>query len=267
MIFSACKLIQMSINSVGRFYMPDDRTLFNKKIQAIIPMVDTLPLNSNNIEATQYNTAITNTDLQNIYINLTQNGQYYQYRNNALNMSQIGTEGVYDRIDTVLSLPDCYVEVTNFGNTPKVLQLLVMYEDSAYINATNNINSNFDTFEVILSSNVLGRKMYFDDNRTLYGKRFRNLITTYPIITPNGNNGVNSNIEKYAYITLCKGGNIIWDRMPVVFLNQFFNYKKLQFANIEFDFNNSYIELAPIPDSDTTVTLPANLVVTAEYER
>jgi hypothetical protein len=54
--------------------------------------------------------------------------------------------------------------------------------------------------------------------------------------------------------------------MPVVLLNQLYYYRKLQFANIVFDFNNSYIELAEVQD-EYPLTLPAYLTLTAEYQR
>lgn len=266
-IFSGFKLIQLPINKSGKINLPDDRTLYNKKIQAIIPMINTYPVLNGMYDLSVYGGAtISTNDLENMTINLTANGQYFFYQNSAFNMSQIATEGIYDNINTVLSIPDCYVDVQVWGNTSKILQLGVFYEDTASVNAIQNLASNYDTFEVEVVDDTFGRKFYFGENRTLVNKKFRNMLVSYPTITPQGNTGINQNIEKYGYITLVRGGHIIWQQMPVVLLNQLYNYRKLQFANIVFDFNNSYIELAEIQEA-APLTLPAYLTLTAEYQR
>lgn len=270
-IFSGFKLIQLPINKSGKINLPDDRTLYGKKIQAIIPMVGTYPLLNGMYDLSVYGTeTINTTDLENMTINLTANGQYFFYQNSAFNMSQIATEGIYDNINTVLSIPDCFVDVQAwYGNKHKILQLAVFYEDTASINAIQNVASNYNTFEVSVGSSDssnFGRKYYFEENRILVDKKFRNLLVSYPTVTPQGNTGINQNIEKYGYITLVRGGHILWQQMPVVLLNQLYNYRKLQFANIIFDFNNSYIELAEIQKA-APLTLPAYLTLTAEYQR
>ena len=264
MIFSGFKLLQLPINRLGKINLPDDRTLYGKKIQAIIPIINVYPiLNDMNSDVA----VIGNLDLKNMTINLTKNGQKFFYQNSAFNMSQLATEGIYDNINSVLSIPDCYVDVQYTATIGKTLQLAVFYEDTVSINATKNIASNYDTFEVEIkdSGNFL-QKFYFGENRILVDKNFRNLLVSYPNVTPQGNTGISQNIEKYGYITLVRGGHILWERMPIILLNQLYNYRKLQFANIVFDFNNSYIELAEI-QNEAPLTLPAYLTFTAEYER
>lgn len=269
MVFSGFKLLQIPIQNVGRYSFPDDRTLYGKKIQAIIPLMEVYPILNSLYDISVYGgTPITSTDLNNITINLTANGQYYFYENNSFNMSPIATQGIYDSIDRVLSIPDCFIDVKSwYNNTGKTLQLAVFYEDKASINALQNLASNYETFEVEVGDNInILRKFYFGENRILVDKKIRNLLVSYPTVTPEGNTGINKNIEKYGYITLVRGGHVIWEQMPVILLNQLYNYRKLQFENIMFDFNNSYIELAEIRSEDP-LSLPAYLTFTAEYER
>ncbi len=264
MIFSGFKLLQLPIERLGKINLPDDRTLYGKKIQAIIPMMNVYPI-SNSLSSQNIST-IGNLDLEDMTVNLTKDGQKFFYQNSAFNMSQLMTEGIYDNINSILSIPDCYVDVQYNATIGKTLQLAVFYEDTVSINATKNTASNYDTFEVEISDDTFLRKFYFGENRILVDKNFRNLLVSYPTVTPQGNTGINQNIEKYGYITLVRGGHILWERMPVVLLNQLYNYRKLQFANIVFDFNNSYIELAEI-QNEAPLTLPAYLTFTAEYER
>lgn len=252
MLISGVKLIEMPINGAGRYFLPDDRVLAGKKIQSIVSLYNVKPLTGDSLGTA---------DLSDMYIHLTCDGQKYIYNNSLFAMCNGVVLGKMDELNTTLSLPNCFIEV-NKNYISGVLQLVVFYEDTSIINSTRNINSNYDTF-VADFGNQWNVKYYLGDNRLLVDKRFRNLMTNYAFDSFDVATGFFSPIEGCTYITLVRGSNIIWDKMPVLLLNQFFYYKKYQFANFNFDFNNSYITVAPgneLPEEN-------KITFTAEYER
>lgn len=261
MTYSGFKLLRVNINNGGRSYLPDDKILSGKKIQAIVPVADIIPPINNYYESIYEYISFT----ADIYLNLTSNGQYYEYRNTLVAMLNTLREGEYDQINRVLSFPDCYIEMPyNPAKTGQyVVCLGVFFEDKA---AYDNISSNESLFSTV---NIDMRdkqqfRYYFTDDRTLVNAKYRNFLANFPTIVPNGNPGVNrDDILKVGYITLCRGGHVIWEQMPVVLLYQLYNYKKLQFADIQFDLENSYLELSDV--NSKTLKFPSTLNFTVEY--
>lgn len=245
MKYSGAKLLEIQFNGKGRYFLPDDRILYNKKIQAIIPIIGINPIDGEKINS-----------IDNCFINLTKDGQLFFYQNSLYLMDLNTTQGKFDNINSTLSMPNCFIDVTDdiIGTLP----IVFLYEEESAINSTHDISSNFDTFEILITNS---RRIFFDDNRLLVGKKFRNFLATFPTITPNGNTAVSSDIQYNAYITLCKGSNKIWERMPLFLLKQDFFIEKLNFQNIEFDFENSYIEVINNDDVNKYLT------IAVEYER
>lgn len=251
---TASKSLSIAINGEGKYYLPDDLTLNGKVINAIVPV-----LGMYSFEDNATGTPITNAD--NLFINLTNNGQYYFMKN--MPVQQISNQvvrGKFEPINQKLTLSGCYIECAD--NTVGNLILTIFYEDNTNYHADTNVNSNYDYCEIpLLYQN--GYRNPLPDNNSLKGKKFRNIICTYPRLTPSGYNAANSTIENKTYITLCYGSKIIFDKMPLVLFKQVEQYELLQFANIQFDFENSYVQ---IYGSDSSIT-DKYLYLILEYER
>lgn len=231
------KTLSVRIDGKGRFYLPDDLTLRNKKILSIIPVLEMYTF------ANDYEEVIVSDDAKNLYLNITSDGQTYFYEN--MSVYQISSDvvrGLYYQFNQPISFNNSYILSTT-DNVAGDLILVVFYEDEAYSNATRNIDSNYSYCEIpLLYQNGLRNPL--PDNRILVNKRFRNFIVSFPEQTPQGYQGVEqAEVYDYAYITLCKGSQIIIDKLPIKLLLQLGEYKMLQFDNIEFDFENSYIQI------------------------
>lgn len=232
---TASKTIAVKIDGAGRYYFPDDLTLKNKKIVSIIPVLGiysfvdnaaSLPIGSGD----------------NLFMSLTADGVNYFYDGvSVAQVSESKLKGKYEQYNQVLDLPNCYIDCK--GNTTGYLHLVVFYEDLSFVNSVVNMDSNYDYAEIpLLYENGLNNPL--PDNNTLRGKKFRNIISTFTSYTPMGSAGVKANIAfNYGYITLCSGSRIILDRMPLKLLRQETMYQELQFDNIQFDFENSFVQI------------------------
>ncbi len=231
------KTLSVRIDGRGRFYMPDDLTLRNKKIISIIPVLDMCTF------ANDLDEQITAEQAENLFLNITIDGQTYQFENLSVyqNSAEV-VKGIYHQYNTTISFSNSYI-LSTVDNIAGDLLLVVFYEDEAYSNATRNIESNYSYCEIPLSYQN-GLRNPLPDNRILANKRFRNFIVSFPEQTPQGYQGVNQEeVYSYAYITLCKGSRVIVEQMPIKLLHQLGNYRMLEFNNIEFDFENSYIQI------------------------
>lgn len=250
---TASKTLSIAINGKGKYYLPDDLLLNGKTINAIVPVLGMYSFADNAVGAPI-------TDGNNLFMNITNNGQYYFIQDMPVEqLSSKVVRGKFEKIDEKLNLPSCYVECTD--NTVGNLILVVFYEDTANFNAETSVNSNYEFCEIpMLYKN--GYRNQLPDKNSLRGKKFRNIICTYPAVTPSGYTSVASTEGNYSYLTLCRGSKIIIDKMPLPLLQQIEQYELLRFANIEFDFENSYIQVFGTPDIDNKY-----LYLIFEYER
>ena len=74
-------------------------------------------------------------------------------------------------------------------------------------------------------------------------KRFRLLLLGTPSITPEYSQCLTYALLKNVYVTLRKGSYNVVENLPIVYLYQIQAYEKAEFANIVFDFLNSYLTI------------------------
>lgn len=253
---TASKTLSITLKSNGKVYLPDDLTLRDKNIISIIPVLDMYSFADNAVSTPVRNAS-------NLFINLTSDGQKYFWEN--LPIQQIASDtvrGKFVEINRKLSLPDCYITCTG-ADTDKQLILVILYENAAYRNSSTNVNSNYDYSEIpLLYQN--GYRNPLPENNTLRGKKFRNIIVSFPEVTPNSYQGVEqSEIFEYTYLTLCKGSQKIIEQMPISLLLQLEEFELMKFDNIEFDMENSYIQIY----GDNHAITDTNLYLVFEYEK
>lgn len=237
MKITATKTLSIKLTGRGRYYLPDDLTLRNKKIISIVPVLEMYSFEDN----ADFN-PIYDFQAVNVFFNLTSDGQSYIWQ--QMPITQISydvTKGIFEEINKTVSFPNSYIESTAdvVGN----LIIVVIYEDAAYSNPTRSENSNYEYIETPLLLNN-GYRNPLPTNNLLRGKCIKNVIVSFPEETPQGYKGVErDDIIDRAYITLCCGSQKIIDTLPIRFLEQLEMYRKLRLNNLKFDLENSYIQI------------------------
>ena len=253
---TSTKTLSIRLTGRGKYYLPDDLTLRNKKIISIVPVLEMYSFTDNADFSPIYDFQATN-----IFINLTCDGQNYIWQ--QIPITQISydvTKGIFEEFNKTISFPDSYLEVT--ADVSGNLILVVIYEDKAYSNFTTNENSNYEYIEVPLLLNN-GYRNQLPVNNLLRDKFIKNTIVSFPEKTPQGYDGIErDDIIDRAYITLCCGSQKIIDTLPIRFLEQIDMYRKLSFDNLRFDFENSYIQIFGTQNIDNKY-----LYLAFEYER
>lgn len=277
--------IKIDLPHAGRYQFPDIQSLRGKKIISIVPVVGLysekeagdMPLFALPPYTARPNSRLTTstTQLQNIYINLTPDGQNYTHQNiSAFTLSNAFTRGLYTRIDAQLSIPDCYIDYTATAETIEdygsALQLVIFYEDRYYANPATNINSEYTSFSVALDNIEKDiNQIALPENLQLVGKRYRSLEVTFPAMTPQNIPGAPSILMLNTYITLVAGTTAIIENLPLIFLYQYEYYELLKFTNIDIDLVNSYLTIIINPNDtsiDPDTINKTSLVLTAEVE-
>lgn len=237
MKITATKTLSIKLTGRGRYYLPDDLILRNKKIISIVPVLEMYSFEDNATFAPIYDFQATN-----IFLNITSDGQSYIWQ--SMPVTQISyevTKGIFEEINKTVSFPNSYIEST--ADVSGNLILVVIYEDLAYSNATINNNSNYEYIETALLYDK-GYRNQLPTNNLLRSKSIKNIIVAFPEETPQGYEGIERDeIIDRAYITLCCGSQKIIDTLPIKFLEQLEMYRKLRFDNLKFDLENSYIQL------------------------
>lgn len=250
--YTAVKTLFMElVPGLNRF--PDDQTLKGRSIQTIVP-VFSLPL-YNNKQAIDYTVG------EQLYLNLTSNSVDYFFKN--VKVSSISKEsdlGLYTRIDQTLSFQDCYI--MNSSDSSGVLPLVIFYEDYSNASSDTFITHKYEAFEIPITA-VNGRRIYLPDNLSLTGAKFANLMLEITTKSYTIKDVVTDTILYGGYLTLCKGTQIIWDQMPLYLLDQTKVYDLLDFDNIRFDFQNSYLQLATQDETN----IGKVVLLTAKYNK
>lgn len=264
MKYTGFKLININVSSTGRYYLPDDQFLRDKKINAIVSFPNSYSVIHPPL-AEFINPA-------NIYINLTKNGQTYFYHKSLDLISNIYSEGVFDELNTQLSLADCYIEVLEFSESEGYVgfnvQLGVFFENNNISNHICSSKSGFENIETYIDNAALlsieSNRFYFKDNRFLSNKKLKSIYIDNTTIMPDGSTCINSDIMNAAFISLVSGNEFIWEKMPLLLLYQLYNIKKISFANLNCDLINSYIQVS-FAWLRTESNISGNILLNVEY--
>jgi hypothetical protein len=143
---------------------------------------------------------------------------------------------IIDLQRSFVSLPGAVLDEIN----EKVLLFVFWFDEPTNRNFVpkelnrNSINS--------IELQLTGNKTFFDENLKLKNKMIQNLYLTYPLFSANGNAGVaQPNIEN-KFLTLSRNNVEFFRQVPLYLFFQSENYYPLRLQNIQFDFQNSYIE-------------------------
>ena len=178
---------------------------------------------------------------QNMYITIMdENGTRELHKRlplERLDYSQ--TIGVRTPICKRINMDSCYIDCQDENQVGKVAALVFWYDLPEYSakNSTDNVQT--DAIEIPITN--VSQYSVLPDSDRLTGKRFRKILLGKPSVTPDGNVGLGSDELKNVYLTLQKGTYKVLADVPVSLLYQLSMLEKMEFANIIFDFQSSYV--------------------------
>lgn len=229
---SGAQLVLVPIKNVGRNFFPYVEHIANRVIKyidfapvALLPRITAAGLQST----------------QNMYITIMdENGTREIHKRlplERLDYSQ--TIGVRTPICKKINMDSCYIDCQDANQVGKVAALVFWYDLPEYSSKNNTDNVMTDAIEIPIT-NITQYSVLPDSDR-MTGKRFRKILLGKPSVTPDGNIGLGSDELNNVYLTLQKGTYKVLADVPVSLLYQLSMLEKMEFANIIFDFQSSYV--------------------------
>ena len=229
---SGAQLVLVPIRNVGRNFFPYVEHIAKR----VIKYIDFAP-----VALLPRTTAAGLQSTQNMYITIMdENGTRELHKRlplERLDYSQ--TIGVRTPICKRINMDSCYIDCQDANQVGKVAALVFWYDLPEYSakNSTDNVQT--DAIEIRIDN--ITQYSTLPDSDRLTGKRFRKILLGKPSVTPDGNDGLGSDELKNVYLTLQKGTYKVLADVPVSLLYQLSMLEKMEFANIIFDFQSSYV--------------------------
>ena len=178
----------------------------------------------------------------------------------------VQTLGVRQPVCAKINLTSSFITNNEAANVGKMVALMFYYDLPEYSarNSTDNVVT--DAISIPLTTAV--RYNQLPDTDRLTGKRFRRLLLGTPTTTPDLQTGLDANKMANCYLTLRKGTYNVVENMPLPILYQMAMLEKSEWANIIFDFQNSYITIGgagTIPNVSTDY-IGKNVFINLQYE-
>ena len=151
------------------------------------------------------------------------------------------TLGVRQPICAKVNMQTSYVTCQDAAQVGKMAAFMFYYDLPEYSARNTSDAVTTDAVNVLLTTAT--RYNALPDTDRLTGKRFRRIMLGTPTVTPEGTNCVNLAQLQNLYITLRKGTYNVVENMPLFLLWQPYLLEKTEWANIIFDFQNSYITI------------------------
>lgn len=151
------------------------------------------------------------------------------------------TLGVRQPVGAKMSLQNSYIDCQDANQVGKVAALMFYYDLPEYSARNSTVNVITDAISIPLTTST--RYNQLPDTDRLTGKRFRRILLGVPSITPDFQAGLDSAKLANCFLTLRKGTYNVVENMPLPVLYQLAMLEKSEFANIIFDFQNSFITI------------------------
>lgn len=257
---SGAQLVLVEIKRVGRNYFPMVEYLRGK----FIKYIDFCP--------TTYLPAVANA------VGLSSTNDLFVTIMNKMGTEELHREMPLDRFDyqqtlgirqpiaAEISMQNSYIDCQYSGHVGKVAALMFYYDLPNY-SARNSVDAVMtDAISIPLTTAI--RYNMLPDTDRLTGKRFRKILLGTPTITPDLQSGLTKAQLANCFITLRKGTYNVVENMPLLLLYQLQMLEKTEWANIIFDFQNSYITIGgagTIPSVDTDY-LGKSVFLNLQYE-
>ena len=223
-----------------RIYLPDIQDLKGKRIKHI----DVVPLT----KAPDETTLISNYAAYDFYLNLLEkNTNDFKIKDLPFNQLDISVnKGNKFFVNKIVDFPNSYIEnQSSVVPSGEAIYMVAWYDEPTIMEIVRiDGKTEYDSFEVIANTAPNG-VFLFGENRTLYNKKFRNILFPFfgqNAATPKGNT---STAETNAFVTLQKNNFAYIRNVPVRCFYQNTDNYQLRLQNITFDFTNSYVAVAP----------------------
>lgn len=231
---SGAQLVLVEIKDKGRNFFPYIEHISKR----VIKYIDFAPAS-----LLPHTTATGLTSTDNMFVTIfDENGTkelHKQLPLERLDYSQ--TIGVRMPIYKKISMDSCYIDCQDAAQIGKVVPLVFWYDLPEYSQQNKSKFVQTDSIEIPIT-NVVQYNPLPDSDR-LTGKRFRKLLLGKPNVTPDGNTGLGDTELQNAYLTLQKGSYKVLADVPISLLYQLSMLEQMEFANIIFDFQSSYVTI------------------------
>lgn len=151
------------------------------------------------------------------------------------------TTGLRQAVSSKVSMQASYIECTDATLVGKTALLIFWYDLPEYSRANKAESTITDSLTIPITTAV--RHNIFPDEERMANKRFRRILLETPSVTPDFATGLTYQQLHNVYITLRKGTYNVVENLPIIYLYQIEAYEKSEFANIVFDFLNSYLTI------------------------
>lgn len=229
---SGAQALLVPITRVGRNYLPFSENLRNRYIK-YIDAVPTAHLPETSVDGV--------TSFTNMSISIADKvGNAIVMRDLPLNrMNYEQTFGQRQPIAREISLQNSYITVTESEMVGKSVLLVFWFDLPEYSQRNTTDEILVDGLSIPITSAVYRNQL--PDSLTMAGKRFRSILFQPVGVTPDYATGVDYSNAQNLYLTLRKGSYNVLENVPLSLLYQMWQVDKIQFANMIFDFQSSYI--------------------------
>ncbi len=229
--------VSIQLNAT-KIYMPDIFDLRDK----VIKYIDVCDELIQDLEGRQIDAS--NSGFINLVEKDTTNLKINDLPLDMLSLSE--NKGNRFKINFKCDLVNSYINWEGETNQNKSIYIIFWFDEPKTMQQITNNNVKIDSFEIPIIANGI-REVSFKENRTLYRKKFRNLLLFAPsisnMITAEGNNSMTDTQSKNIFLTLQLQNYAYIRHIPIyVFKQNAVNFE-IRLQNVEFDFTNSYLEM------------------------
>lgn len=256
---SGAQLVLVPITRLGENHFPVVQYLRDRMIKYI----DFCPCDY--LPDTTERGVLSTTDMF-VSIKNAQGNEFLHYEIPLERFNYVQTLGVRQPVCAKISLPDCFIDCQDANQIGKVAAFMFYYDLPEYSSKNNTDRILTDAITVPLLTST--RYNSLPDTDRLTGKRFRRVLLGMPTVTPDLQTGLGASQLHNCFITLRKGSYNVVENMPLPVLWQLGMLEKSEWANIIFDFQNSYITIGgagTIPNVATDY-IGKNVFINLQYE-
>lgn len=220
-------------------YFPDVAVLRGKRIKHI-DLVNDITNSKSGLPIANLGGTLTLRTAQS-QVDIIDKMNFVEIANSARKGNRIAFNHMFDFSKSYVHIPN------NNLVADAALYFVIWYDEPAVRRASAKPVNEIQFFEVQLKQN---RTMFREENK-LRGKRFRNILLSFPTVTPTGYAGISEASAKRMFITLQKGNFQFFQNVPLYLFYQYVLYEQLKLENITFDFTNSFIDIVnPVDATD-----------------
>lgn len=256
---SGAQLVLVEIKRVGRNYLPIVENLRGRMIKYIdFCQTDYLPdTTARGVQSTA--------DMY--FTIMNEAGNTELHREMPLErFDYAATLGVRQPVCSKISLQTSYIDCQDANNVGKVAALMFYYDLPEY--SARNTTDTLITDAISIALTTATRYNSLPDTDRLTGKRFRRILLGTPSVTPDLQTGLDAQKLANCFITLRKGTYNVVENMPLPLLYQLAMLEKSEWANIIFDFQNSFVTIGganTIPNVSTDY-IGKSVFINLQYE-